>query len=351
MASIQAVETWTGPGKNDAVITPLTAEENAVHRIDHKHYFEHWYFDAKLEDGHVVVGFLQASELINRKPGVELHVYRPSGEKLSVTRLYAEKDVRASETGFDVSIGGNYGRADFTGDGLPVHHLRLAEGDMEFDLTYRNLIPGWKPGGGMTRYGGEEFFAWVVPSPKAAVEGTVRFGGRELEARGIGYQDHNWGVGDMKRIIDYWYWGRIYAEDFTLLYAYVMTRKRYGRACSTPLMLARGDRVVLSTGEVELERSGFVFDEAANRDYPSNVSLTVPGRVRLGLRVRDVIDAHDFVDDLPVVRSRLVKPLVNRLVGRPGYFRFDSEYELEAELEGRRHERSGRTLHEMVALR
>lgn len=351
MATIQSVETWTGPGKNDAVITPLAAGENGVHLIDHKHYFEHWYFDARLEDGHVVVAFLQASELINRKPGVELHVYKPSGEKLSVTRLYAEKDVRASESGFDVTIGDNHAHAEFDAEGLPVHRLRMAEGDMEFDLAYHNLLPGWKPGGGMTRYGSEEFFAWVVPSPKAAVEGTVRFGSTELRARGIGYQDHNWGVGDMKRIIDFWYWGRIYADDFTLLYAYVMTRKRYGRACSTPLMLARDGRILLSTGEVELERLGSVFNTAANRDYPGKLRLTVPGRVSLKLEVQEVIDAHDFVDDLPVVRGRLVKPVVNRLVGRPGYFRFDSRFELEVQLEGRKHERSGRTLHEMVALR
>ncbi len=351
MAIIQAVETWTGPGKNDAVITPLTANENAVHRIDHKHYFEHWYFDAKLEDGHVVVGFLQASELINRKPGVELHVYKPSGEKLSVTKLYAEKDVSASETGFDVRIGDNWGRAEFPAEGLPVHYLHLAEGDMDFDLTYHNLLPGWKPGGGMTKYGDTEFFAWVVPSPKARVEGKVRFGGTELEARGIGYQDHNWGVGDMKRIIDYWYWGRIYADDFTLLYAYVMTRERYGRACSTPLMLAHRDKVVLSTGEVELERSDNVFNETANRDYPSKLAITVPGRVWLKLQVQEVIDAHDFVQDLPVVRSRLIEPIINRLVGRPGYFRFESDFDLQVELDGHRHRRSGRTLHEMVALR
>lgn len=352
MARIQAVETWTGPGKSDAVITALKPEENAVHPIDMRNYFEHWYFDAKLEDGHVVIGFLQAAELITRKPGVELHVYKPSGEKLSVVKGYADSDVRASKEKCDVWVGKNHGYAEFPeGGGLPVHHLHLAEEDMEFDLTYYNELPGWKPGGGMTKYGDDEFFAWVVPSPRARVEGTVRFGDTTLEARGIGYQDHNWGVGDMKRIIDYWYWGRIYGEDFTLLYAYVQTRKHYGYACSTPLMLARDDQIILSSGEMTLERGRNVFNETANRDYPSYIVIEVPGKVRLRLDVREVIDAHDFVEDLPVVRSRAIKPIINRLVGRPGYFRFDSEFSLHVEHEGETYDRSGMTLHEMVALK
>jgi len=46
-----------------------------------------------------------------------------------------------------------------------------------------------------------------------------------------------------------------------------------------------------------------------------------------------------------------VKPVVNRLLGRPGYFRFDSDFSLSVQGAGKTIERSGRTLHEMVALR
>lgn len=350
MALIPAVETWTGPGKTDGVIVPLKPEENAVHSIKHKHYFEHWYFDAKLDDGHVVVGFLQASELITRKPGVELHVYKPDGEKLSVVKGYTDADVTTSTEKCDVRVGKNHAYAEFPDGGLPVHHVHLAEEDMEFDLTYTNVLPGWKPGGGMTKYGDTEFFAWVVPSPRARVEGTVRFGDTKLEAKGVGYQDHNWGVGDMKRIIDYWYWGRIYGDDFTLLYAYVQTRKHYSYSCSTPLMLAQKDEIILSTGEVTLDKGPTVFNEVANRDYPKSLDITVPGNLTLRLDVRDVIDAHDFVEDLPVVRSKAIKPIINKLVGRPGYFRFNSDFKLHVEHDGQAYDRDGQTLHEMVAL-
>lgn len=352
MSKRKVVEIWTGPGERDEVIVPLKPEENASHHAETRNFFEHWYFDTRLEDGHVVVGFLQPAELITKKPGVELHVYKPSGEKLSVTRAYKDADVRASETKCDVWVGDNHAYAEHPADGgLPVHHLHISEGDMEADLVFRSEIPGWKPGGGRTNYGDKEFFAWVVPAPRARVEGSVRIGKETLKASGIGYHDHNWGVGDMRRIISYWYWGRIYAEDFTLLYANVMTRKRFGNACSTPLMLAHGDKVLLSTGEMSLLGSNPVFNDVANREYPSSVAIEVPGSVRLRLDVRDVIDAHNLLLDVsPVFGNRAVGRIANRLIGRPGYFRFNSDFTLHVEHDGQSYDRTGTTLHEMVAL-
>lgn len=352
MKQVDVVETWTGPGKSDAVIVPLTLAENAAHEIDHRHYFEHWYFDARLEDGHQVVGFLQPSELVTRKPGVELHVYKPDGEKVSIKKPFPVSALQVSYDTCDVSLGKNRCFAETAdGDELPTHRVHLEEEGVVFDLTFKNVIPGWKPGGGMTRYGDEDFFAWVVPAPKAAVTGTISYEGKEHEASGIGYHDHNWGIGDMKRIVDHWYWGRIYADDFTLLYAYVATTDRYGNARSTPLMLAHGEEIVLSTGAMELDCGDSVFSEAGNRDYPSWVTIKVPGELGLRLEVSDVIDAHDFIEDVPLARSALLKPLVNRLLGRPGYFRFNSDYTLRVFRDGEPYDRSGVTLHEMVALK
>jgi len=349
---IEVSETWTGPGDRDEVVVPLKPAENAAHELSNSNSFEHWYFDARLDDGHVVVGFLQSAELITKKPGVELHVYRPSGEKISATKVYPRADVRASEEKCDVRVGANRAYAGDAEDGnLPVHHLHIAEGGMEADLTFRSLVPGWKPGGGRTNYGESDFFAWVVPAPRAAVEGTVRIGNETIAARGTGYHDHNWGVGDMRRIVSYWHWGRLYADEFTLLYANVMTGKRYGGACSTPLMLAKDDEIILSTGEMSLGCGPEVFDATANRSYPSYVVIEVPGRVRLKLEVQRIIDAHNLLRDVsPVFSLRPVERVANRLIGRPGYFRFDSRFTLQVEHDGRPYERTGTTLHEMVAL-
>jgi hypothetical protein len=76
----------------------------------------------------------------------------------------------------------------------------------------------------------------------------------------------------------------------------------------------------------------------------------VPGSLDLRLDVVRVIHAHDLLDDVPVARSRLIKPLVHRLVGHPGYFRFESTFALTVRTPSGTQRRSGTTLHELVAL-
>jgi hypothetical protein len=155
----------------------------------------------------------------------------------------------------------------------------------------------------------------------------------------------------MAKIVDHWYWGRVYAEDFTLVYADVTARERYGSHASTPVMLARDGQIVLSTGEVAVETGPEVFNATADHAYPSRLTLRSGSQLELVLEVKDIIHSHNLLNDVPVVRSPLVKPLVNMLVGHPGYFRFRSDFTLSVELDGAREVRHGSTLHEMVALR
>ena len=346
---MKIVEAWHGPGRRDGEITPVGPEGNAAHLDDHKLAFEHWYFDARLDDGHIVVGFIQTKELIQRKPGVELHVYRPDGTRLEVVKHYSDDEATASREQCDVKVGHNWAKAEFPEGSLPVHRLHLSEDDITFDLTFENLVPTWMPGGGRTTYGDRDYFAWCVGAPRARVSGTVTIGEETIQASGTGYHDHNWGVGDMKRIIDHWYWGRLYTDDLTVIYATVHTTKKYGSHSSMPLMVARGSEIVLSTGEVTSTEGPRVFNDVANRDYPSTLSLS-SDEVDLTFDVQRIVHANDFLEMLPVVRWKPVKAVVNRLLGRPGYFRFESDFDLTVRLEDEVLKETGRTMHEMVAL-
>ncbi len=344
---INVLDTWTGPGQKDDSVTPLTPAEDAVHPLDHKNYVEHWYFDARLEGGYMVVGFLWASEMLSREPAIELHIYKPSGEKVSVTKTYAPADLRVSEEKCDVWVGHNHAYATYPDEGgLPVYHLFISEGELEADLTFYSEVPGWKPGDGKTFYGEEEFFAWTVAVPRARVEGRIKCNDEVIPARGIGYHDHNWETADLRRVVAHWYWGRLYTDEFTLLYAYVKTNGRFGKVASKPMMLAHKDKIVYSTGEMILEEGPFVFNETADREYPSGLDITVPGKVSLQLVVKDVIDANDLLKDM----NPVLKWLVNTFYGRPGWFRFNSDFTLQVQIEGKTYDCIGTTLHEMVAL-
>ncbi|MGV9408853.1 lipocalin-like domain-containing protein [Nocardia sp. NPDC003693] len=354
MPNTTITEVWNGPGRRDGDLTTVTPQHNGLHPSDSRTAFEHWYFDAQLDSGHVVVGFLikrRPEDLPWARPWVELIVYTPDGQRRQAAKRYPAAATSFSAVGCDVRIGENTARTEFTADGLPKHHVRLAEDGVAFDLVFENETPSWMPGKGETRFGGGETFGWVVGAPRARVHGTLEIDGTTIAVTGRGYADHNWGTGDMKRVIDRWHWGRLYTEDYSLLFANVLTQPRCGSHAIAPLMLARGSEVILSTGETTLTEGPTRYDATAGRDYPEWIELRVPDHLDLRLTVDRVIHAHDLLDDVPVVRSRPLRPLLHRLVGHPSYFRFQSSFELTIHRDGAEDRLSGTTLHELVALR
>ncbi|MEQ6900909.1 lipocalin-like domain-containing protein [Nocardioides sp. YIM 152588] len=369
--SIEIVDGWNGPGAKDGKATLVRPADNALHPSEDRWAFEHWYFDARLESGHTVVAFLQKrrpEEPPGSRPVVEVVVYFPDGTRRQVIRHYPHMAFEAATDRCRARVAHNTAElvspaADVDRPGaLPVHRLRVNEGGVELDLTFTATVPSWMPGQGWTRYGDRDFFGWVVPAPRATVTGAVTIDGWRVEARGTGYHDHNWGVGNMPRIIERWHWGRLYTDDLSLIYATVRTQRRFDHHESRPLMLAVGDRVVLSTGEVALTEGPTAYDADARREYPTWLRLeseasgdgVTDARVDLRLDVREVIHGHDLLDDVPVVGTRvggaLLKPLIHRLVGHPGYFRFLSDFELRVTMNGTTRVETGSTLHELVAL-
>lgn len=347
--TLPVTSVWSGPGATDGVIETAPLHEDAWHPSAHRQAFEHWYFDARLDDGHVVLAFLQFAKPGDMKPGVELQVYKPDGSRLEVRQSYPRSAIQASMQTCEVQVAHNRAWVDASG-ALPVFHVAMEEGGVSFDLEFASELPAWQPGAGRTRYGDSDFFAWMVGAPRARVSGTIRYDDTDFDAAGVGYHDHNWGIGPMQRIIDHWHWGRVYSDELTYVYADVHTTKRYGGVKSSPIMLAVGEEIVLSSGEVEVEEGPQRFDAEANRSFPTHLVLRT-AESELRLDVERVLHAHDILDDLPVARSSLVKPLIHRTLGRPGYFRFESRYSLRATVDGKRHEATGTTLHEMVALR
>lgn len=354
MPSTAITEVWNGPGRRDGELTTVAPHHNGLHPSPSRAAFEHWYFDAQLDSGHVVVGFLirrRPEDLPWARPWVELIVYTPDGGRRQVAQRYPLAETSFSADGCDVRIGANTARTEFVDGRLPRHHVRLAEDDVAFELTFENETPSWMPGKGETRFGGGETFGWVVGAPRAQVHGTLEIDGAKLAVTGRGYADHNWGVGDMKRIIERWHWGRLYTEEYSLLYANVLTQPQRGGHAIAPLMLARGGEVLLSTGETVLTEGPARYDSTAGREFPEWVELVVPDQLELRLTVEKVIHAHDLLDDVPVVRSRLLRPLLHRVIGHPAYFRFQSSFELTVHDGPTADRQSGITLHELVALR
>ncbi|MCK5150378.1 MAG: hypothetical protein KAQ65_00995 [Candidatus Thorarchaeota archaeon] len=346
-------EGWNGPGRRDEKVTPLSPEDDALHiEVGKKGMYEWWYFDAHLDNGSTIVAFFYAANPnpgpTDGKAGVELTILRPDGRKTQRFIKYDKSQFSASREKADVKIGKNYLKVDYDKGDLPVYEIFLDEEEIGFHLTYTAEVNGWKPGDGHAHFKDKGYFAWVIPFPKAKVEGTVRDGETTMNVTGVGYHDHNWLNFPFPRMIEHWMWGRIYSDNFTVSYAYIRCNKAVDNHAIKTLMLAKGKDVILSTGEFDFTPEDYEFNEKAGHYYPNSVTIRVPDKFETVLKVGRIFEAEDMLDNFSPVLRFLAKNLL-RL--KPGYFRLDSNFTLSVNHEGQTYEEQGSTLHEIVAFK
>ena len=339
-------EAWLGIGRKDDVIEPIQPIDDALH-IDMKKRGtrEWWYFDAHLDNGYTVVGFFRAKHERTGKTGVEIVIYKPNGTKIQQVINYDHSDFIASRNLADVQIGQNYIKVDYSNKDFPIYEIYLDEGEYGFHLKYKALVPGWKPGKGYIEFGRSNQFGWVAALPRAEVEGTIKIDNEIIQVNGMGYHDHNWLNFNFAMIIDYWYWGRIYSDNFTVIFVYIKCNKKMDNYPIQVLMLAKNERVILSTGEYELIQDGFVYDDKAQNKYPTLLEFIVDNDNKITLDVQKVIDAANLLYELSPITRFFAK---NLLKLKPGYFRLNSNFTLNVKDEGKSYIEKGSTLHEMV---
>ncbi len=345
----KVIEGWTGPGRQDAHIEPLTPADDGLHMEQGKRgMYEWWYFDAHADTGYTFVVFFHASNPnpgLEGKTGIEIVLLRPDSKRIQKFFPYNRSDFTAARDKPEVTIGGNTIRVDQQAGKLPVYEIDVKEKDLGCHLKYTAEVNGWKPGTGLSQFGKLGFFGWVIPFARATVEGTITDGDRTIKVSGIGYHDHNWLNFPFQTIIDYWMWGRIYSKSFTAAYAYIQCNQKVDNHIVRVLMLADGKEVVLSTGEFDFIKDDFEYNPKAKYQFPRKISLCAPGVLNVTLNMKKLLEAQDMLDNFNPALRFIAK---NFLRLKPGYFRLISDFNLEVTREGKKNKEMGTTLHEIV---
>jgi CrtC N-terminal lipocalin domain len=343
----KVIEGWTGPGRRDATIEPLKPVDDGLH-MDKPGMYEWWYFDAHLEDGYTIVVFFHASNPnpgLQGRTGMEIVLLRPDGVRVQKFIPYQRSQFTAARDKPEVTIGGNTLRVQQKDGGLPVYEIDVKEQGLGCHLTYRAVVNGWKPGTGLSHFGDLGYFGWVIPFARASVEGTITDGDRTLQVTGIGYHDHNWLNFPFQSIIQYWMWGRIYSENYTVAYAFIQCNEKVDDHAVKVLMLAEGKEVILSTGEFEFTKEDFEYNAEAKYQFPRKITIHAPGVLRAALKMKRILEAQDMLKKF----SPLMRFLAwNILRIKPGYFRLVSDFEVEVTRGGKTVKETGSTLHEIV---
>jgi len=343
----EVIEGWTGPGRRDSVIEPPKPIDDALH-MDRRGIYEWWYFDAHLDSGHTLVVFFHASNPnpgLEGKTGMEMILLRPDGVRVQKFIPYPKSSFTAARDKPEVTIGQNTLRMQQREGELPVYEIKVKGSGLGCHLTYRAQVNGWKPGNGLSHFGSLGFFGWVIPFPRASVEGTITDGDYTFQVKGIGYHDHNWLNFPFATIIEYWMWGRVYSEHFTLSYAYIQCNEKVNRHTVKALMLAEGKEVILSTGEYDFLKEDFEFNPKAKYKYPKQVTINAPGYLKATLKMKRILEAQDMLASFNPVLRFLAKNILHL---QPGYFRLLSRFELDVTRDGKAVKETGETLHEIV---
>jgi len=315
-----------------------TRRDDASHIYPNaEEYYEWWYFDASLTNGcHVVVTFHYRNIFLRpMAPSIQLFFYLPDGTKIERYELVAPADASAGPDCCDVKMGSSWVRD--LGD--QRYELSMRIQDLGAHLIFKNTVPPWKPGTGFN-YRDEaagRTAGWVVPVPQAEVTGTLTVKGRDEAVRGSGYHDHNWGNYHCWRTFRAWYWGRIHHAAYTVDYAQVLPRDP-AMPVLTPLLVARGDEIVLSTNRLRVAHAEKTAEPSFGQTYARRMDLSAETewiRFHLTLEVRDVIE-------------RLKLPRVTDW--DHFYYRFVADYRLDVAIDGVEEHIEGELLHELMLL-
>ncbi|MDD5171336.1 MAG: lipocalin-like domain-containing protein, partial [Syntrophales bacterium] len=243
--------------------------------------YEWWYLDAAFDNGYSVSMSWQISDptfVANRPDAarlVQFSVYDPSGKKTSVDATFDPKDVTASKTMCDVTMGSNHLKGN-----IKHYDVEFTNKDMGCKLAFDSAAEGFRgPPDGITYFTKQpaRWIGWTIAQPRSIVTGTLTLNGKEMPVKGIGYHDHNWGNIALSEMYNYWYWGRIFLPNYSFIYSVGEMTDALGKKPSSVILSWKGDKLVDVTVDITAEPSDFVLDKFTNAKYPQTLILRPNG--------------------------------------------------------------------------
>ncbi len=327
---------WDGGRGAERNPSNFQRSDDGVHPLADPDYYEWWYFDASFENQyHVVVTFHYRNIFLNpMMPTIQFMIYKPDGTPVIRYLACSPDEISAAQESCCVKMGNS--RAEDKGGS---YEIAMAIKDCSVNLTYRNIVPGWKPGSGYL-YKDEEsgkVSGWVVPVPHGEVEGELRIGDEVIPVRGTGYHDHNWGNYRFHETFDSWYWGRIHNEKYTVVYGWVIPNDPQAPVVS-PLLIAEKGKIVLSTNMLGAKLEQPVKDARTGKEYAESLQLSCNA------------EGVDF--SLSVKTSKVIEfmRLPRAMSWDQFYYRFLADYTMKVGRDGLSDSADGEFLHEMMIL-
>lgn len=205
----------------------------------------------------------------------------PDGKRYYVKRQFKEKDVKLAKDRLFLQEGGNLIEGK-----NGVFRLKLVFDTISCDLTYKNIVPSWKPGNGHVYLDKEKKISsfLVVTSPWADVTGTIRLPDRTLNVKGEGYADKAVGTQTPFKQNPYLFSIRVFSPPgtpkeqrwmFCLLES--TTHTSFGSKKIPLLYLCNNNKMILATKNYEREVTQWKKGAQADQRYPGVIKIHAEG--------------------------------------------------------------------------
>ena len=325
----------------------LSQSDDAWHPIEDPNYIEWWYFDIMNMDGSLVRGQFYISGDVSRprkvRTGVRASYVRPDGTELLIEVKLPYSSFKSSTEVCEVEIGKNFIRGD-----ISHCELHIENGEKSLELQLDAGIEGIKS---HACFGDEtKCMYWVVPQPRGQARGTFRTRGETLAIKGLGYRDHNWLNFSPLDVIAYWDWGRVYDEEYTIIFADIVTSKKFDNDRIKPLIIYDTGKLLYMTSETNkwsLTKTDIKFDPVAQMELPQTHLVKLKDEdlsLEMDLRLEKIFQKIDPLADF----NPLVRFLIRTFKAKPSIISLYSVGKGKLNLAGREKALTCTAVHELV---
>lgn len=307
---------------------PVLPEDDGLQIADFsKGDFEWWYFDIDDQKSGCFLKIVLhiGTDPLRRKifPQLALSVNTPE-VSVSPTLPFEFSELQADTLQCNISVNNRIKIWSEINE-KPEYFIQINVSRFHCNLRFSAILEGWKPHRYKSnyQYGKKKCeFYWVVPQPKAKVDGEFSFDNKIYKIAGAtGYHDHNYQKVDREHplyldsLVNKWYWGKCNAGKYTIIFMDIS----FKNSRSQGIMVAEDNKIIHSSNSLtECSVKEYGYDEILKSKYPASLLIKSNDEnfpLHAEFEFEKILDHKDLLDGV----NPLLKFLIKKLIAKPVY--------------------------------